>query len=92
VSVEGVSGAVGVSLAKPDGSALISKEHALKPGPGRQELYFRADPANGPVAVLVRNYDAQGRTGAVTVRRVRYAPLARLSPSDLETVNKAGLY
>lgn len=90
VEVEQVAGPVGLSLAKPDGSALISKEKQLPVGAARRSLYFRA--AQGqPIAVLVRNYDAEGRAGAVTVRQVTYAPEAKLSRRLLGEINKAGI-
>ena len=90
VDVGEVSGSVGVSLAKPDGSALISKEKVLPVGAGPLSVYFRSV-GGQPIAVLVRNAGVQGASGAVTVRDVRYAPEAAIPPRQLGKINKAGV-
>ena len=90
VDVGEVSGPVGVSLAKPDGSALISKEKMATAGATPVSLYFRS-PGSQPVAVLLRNAGVEGTAGSVTVRDVKYAPEASIPPRQLGKINKAGV-
>lgn len=91
VDVSDVTGPVGLSLAKPDGSGLISKEKPLPAAETPVSVYFRAD-GSQPVAVLVRNFDGKGAAGSLTVRAIKYAPEARLPKRALEKIVAAGLY
>lgn len=90
VDVGEVSGPVGVSLAKPDGSALISKEKTVTVGAAPVSFYFRSA-GDQPIAVLVRNAGVEGTAGAVTVRDVKYAPETSIPPKQLGKINKAGV-
>jgi hypothetical protein len=86
-----VSGSVGVSLARPDGSALVSKERAVTAGDSGKVVYFRITGREGLIAVLVRNYNAQGQAGSVAVAGVAYVPREGLSKAQLGEINRGGL-
>lgn len=77
-------GRVGVALVTPDGSALVSKEAALKPSPAVQSVYFEIGPQSPPVALVLRNYDAEGQSGSATVRAVTFARTKVLPPGEAE--------
>jgi hypothetical protein len=91
VQLGAVSGRVGVSLDRPDGSALVSKEQPVTAADSGKALYFRVVPRQGPVSLLVRNYAAEGQPGSVAVSAVTYAPEAGLSKDQLNEINKAGV-
>jgi len=92
VQLGAVSGNVGLSLDKPDGSALVSKEHPLTASDSGKIAYFRLTGSQGPVSLLVRNYADQGHTGSIEVKSATYAPEARLDAKAVAAINKAGLY
>jgi hypothetical protein len=85
------AGRVGVSLAKPDGSALMSKEAAVTPADGQASVYFRIAPNSAPVSILLRNYDDSGVAGAGAVTKVTVASTADLRKKDMAAINRAGL-
>lgn len=91
VQLGAVSGSVGVSLARPDGSALVSKERPVSARDSGAALYFRVSPPPGPLSLLVRNYAAEGHPGSVAIAAVAYVPEAGLSKDQLSEINKAGL-
>jgi len=90
VELAQVQGPIGVSLAKPDGSALISKEAKAPQGPGPFRMYFKA-PGGQPVAVLLRNPGAEGQGGSVQVKSVSFVAQAKATPQVLAEANKAGV-
>lgn len=87
-----VTGRVGLSLDKPDGSALVSKEHPLTAKDSGSTAYFHLSGVQGPVALLVRNYADQGHTGSLEVKAATYAPEARLDAKAMAAINRAGVY
>jgi hypothetical protein len=91
VQLGAVTGSVGVSLDRPDGSALQSKEQPVTAKDSGKALYFRVTTRLGPVSLLVRNYAAEGQPGSVAVNAVSYSPEASLSKDQLGEINKAGL-
>ena len=64
------AGRVGVSLAKTNGSALLSVERPVTPEDGQVTLYFRLPAGLRPASFLVRNYDDPDRTGRLHVEAV----------------------
>jgi hypothetical protein len=86
-----VRGNVGVSLARPDGSALVSKERPVTAADSGKPVYFRVTGREGLIAVLVRNYNAEGQVGSVAVNTVAYIPEAGLSRDQLSEINKGGV-
>lgn len=92
VQLGAVTGSVGLSLAKPDGSALVSKEHPLTAKDSGKTAYFRLTGSQGPVSLLVRNYADQGHAGSIEVKSATYAPEARLDAKAMGAINKAGVY
>jgi hypothetical protein len=91
IQLGAVSGSVGVSLDRPDGSALVSKEQPVTAKDSGRALYFRVDPRQGAVSLLVRNYGAEGQPGSVAVSAVSYIPEAGLSKDQLSEINKGGV-
>ncbi len=92
VQLGAVTGNVGLSLAKPDGSALVSREHPLTARDSGSAAHFRLSGSQGPAALLVRNYADQGHTGSLEVKSATYAPEARLAPKAMGVINRAGVY
>jgi hypothetical protein len=91
VTLGAVQGSVGVSVDRPDGSALISGERPVTAKDSGKSVYFRVSGREGLVALLVRNYAAEGQPGSVTVNSVAFAPEDGLSKAQLSEINKAGL-
>jgi hypothetical protein len=87
-----VSGNVGLSLATPDGSALVSREHALTSKDSGHTVYFRLPGSQGPVSLLARNYADEGHTGSIELKSATYAAEARLDSGTMGEINKAGVY
>jgi hypothetical protein len=85
-----VRGQVGLSLARPDGSALLSPERPLGARHSGKAVYLRVTGREGLVGVLVRNYAAQGVPGAVTVTGVSYIAQEAASKAQLSEINAAG--
>jgi hypothetical protein len=82
-----VKGQVGLSLAKPDGSALISRERPLTAKDSGKTAYFHVTGREGLVAILVRNYAAEGRPGAVTIKGVAFIPQSAASKVQLGQIS-----
>jgi FkbM family methyltransferase len=71
VVLEATAGVVGVALALSDGSALVSKEAALRPEDGPRRVSFGLPAGETqPVSLLVRNYDDDGVAGGAVIRGV----------------------
>ena len=92
VQLGAVTGSVGLSLAKPDGSALVSREHPLTAKDSGKVAYFRLTGSQGPVSLLARNYADEGHTGSIEVKSATYAPEARLDAKAMGAINHAGVY
>lgn len=86
------SGVVGVALVSVDGSTLQSKEAPIKAEDGEVQLYFRVRPSSPPGFVILRNYDAEGQAGAVTVQQVQAVQEADLTNDELTAIVKRGLH
>ena len=92
VDIQAKAGRVGVSLARPDGGELVSREAVVSPQQGRTTVYLHTMPGAGPVALLLRAVDNNGAGASATVTKVQSAPEASLSPSQLDKIRTAGLY
>ncbi len=92
VQLGAITGSVGLSLDKPDGTALVSREHPLTAKDSGKSAYFRLSGIQGPVSLLVRNYADEGHTGSVEVKSATYAPETRLDAKAMSEINKAGVY
>jgi hypothetical protein len=92
VDLAAQNGRVGVSLARPDGGELVSREAIVTPQQGRTTIYLRTNPAAGPVSLLLRAVDNNGAGVSARVTKVQSAPQASLSPAQMDKVNRAGLY
>jgi len=91
VEVKAVSGRVGVSLARPDGGELVSKEAVITPQQGKTTLYFRTGPGMGPVALLLRSADNTPAGASAEISRVQTTRQADLGQSQLDALNRAGI-
>ena len=91
VDLKAETGRVGISLARPDGGKILSKEAVIAPALGKTSVYFRTGPGLAPAVLLLRNYDNTGAAGSVTVYKVQVAPEGQLGKGDLERINKAGV-
>jgi hypothetical protein len=89
VTAQASAGVVGVSLAKTNGSALMSEERVLTPEKGEMQMYFRMPAGLRPISILVRNYDNDGVKGVVRVKAVDAVEEADLDPSLAGQVSKA---
>jgi hypothetical protein len=85
-------GSVGVALMSVDGSTLQSKEAAIKPEDGEVRLYFRLRPSSPPGFIILRNYDAEGQPGSVTVQQVLLVQETDLTNDELSAIVKRGLH
>jgi hypothetical protein len=85
-------GRVGVSLARPDGGELVSREAVITPQQGATTVYLRTAPGAGPVSLLLRAADNNNTGASARVTKVQSAPEASLSRSQMDKVNSAGLY
>ncbi len=92
VDLAAQGGRVGVSLARPDGGELVSREAVITPQQGKTVIYLHTVPGAGPVSLLLRAADNTGAGASATVTKVRSAPEAGLSKSQMEKVTRAGLY
>jgi hypothetical protein len=92
VQLGAVTGSVGLSLAKPDGSALVSREHPLTAKNSNSTAYFRLSGTQGAVSLLARNYADEGHTGSIEVKSATYAPEGRLDAKAMGAINQAGIY
>jgi hypothetical protein len=85
-------GRVGVSLARPDGGELVSREAVITPQQGATTVYLHSIPGAGPVSLLLRAADNNGAGASARVTKVQSAPEASLSRTQMDKVNSAGLY
>lgn len=92
VEVQATAGRVGVSLARPDGGQLVSREAVIVPRQGKTTLYFRTGPGMGPVDVMLRSADADPAGATVAIDKVQMARQADLKPDQMDAINRAGLY
>ena len=91
VEVKAVSGRVGVSLARPDGGELASKEAVVTPQQGKTTLYFRTGPGMGPVDVLLRSADSSPAGASAEISKVQTARQADLGQGQMDAINRAGV-
>jgi hypothetical protein len=91
VEVKAVAGRVGVSLARPDGGDLVSKEAVVTPQQGKTTLYFRTGPGMGPVDVLLRAADNTPAGASAEISKVQVARQADLGPGEMDKLNRAGI-
>jgi hypothetical protein len=91
VEVKAVAGRVGVSLARPDGGELVSKEAVITPQQGKTTLYFRTGPGMGPVALLLRSADNTPAGASVEIDKVQTARQADLGQGQMDAINRAGV-
>jgi hypothetical protein len=91
VEVKAVSGRVGVSLARPDGGELVSKEAVVSPSQGKTTLYFRTGSGMGPVSVLLRSADNSPAGASAEISKVQTARQADLGQGEMDKLNRAGV-
>jgi hypothetical protein len=91
VDVKAASGRVGVSLGRPDGGELVSKEAVVTPQQGKTSLYFRTGAGMGPVVVLLRSADNTPAGASAEISKVQTARQADLGPSQMDALNRAGI-
>jgi hypothetical protein len=91
VEVKAVAGRVGVSLARPDGGELVSKEAVVTPQQGDATLYFRTGPGMGPVDVLLRAADNAPAGASVRISKVQTAKQADLGQGEMDKLNRIGV-
>lgn len=92
VEVKATTGRVGVSLARPDGGELVSREAVVTPQQGKTTLYFRTAPGMGPVDVLLRSADATPGGATVNISKVQTARQADISQGEMDSINRVGVY
>lgn len=92
VEVKAVAGRVGVSLARPDGGELVSREAIVTPQQGKTTLYFRTAPGMGAVDVLLRSADPAPAGATADISKVQTDRQSDLSPSQMDSLNRQGVY
>ncbi len=92
VEVTATGGRVGVSLARPDGGELVSREAVVTPQQGKTTLYFRTGPGMGPVDVLLRSADNVAAGASATIAKVQSVPQADIGAHQMNDINRAGAY
>lgn len=92
VEVKATAGRIGVSLARPDGGELVSREAVVSPQQGKTTLYFRTGPGMGPVDVLLRSADNTPAGASAAISKVQIARQSDISPSEMDSLNRAGIY
>ena len=92
VDLQAVAGRVGVSLARPDGGELVSREAVVTPAQGKTSVYFRTGPGMGPVSVLLRAADNTPAGASATITKVQTAKQADIGQSEMNRINQAGVY
>ncbi|MDB5458445.1 MAG: hypothetical protein JWO72_186 [Caulobacteraceae bacterium] len=92
VDLEALAGRVGVSLARPDGGELVSREAIVAPQQGKTSVYLHTAAGAGPVALLLRSADSNSAGASVTVSKVQAAPEASLGKGQMDKINRAGVY
>lgn len=91
VELKAVSGRVGVSLARPDGGELVSKEAVVTPQQGKTTLYFRTGPGMGPADLLLRSADNTPAGASVEISKVQTAKQADLGQGEMDKLNRLGV-
>ena len=91
VELKAVAGRVGVSLARPDGGELVSKEAVVTPQQGQTALYFRTGPGMGPVVVLLRSADNAPAGASAEISKVQTARQADLGQGEMDKLNRVGV-
>ena len=91
VEIKATAGRVGVSLARPDGGDLVSKEAVVTPQQGKTTLYFRTGPGMGPVDVLLRSADNTAAGASAEISKVQTARQADLGQGEMDKLNRAGV-
>ncbi|HEY4032060.1 MAG TPA: hypothetical protein VGM25_17065 [Caulobacteraceae bacterium] len=91
VEVKATAGRVGVSLARPDGGDLVSKEIVVTPQQGKTTVYFRTGPGMGPVDVLLRSADNTPAGASAEIGKVQTARQADIGQGEMDKINRAGL-
>jgi hypothetical protein len=86
------TGRVGVAIMTPDGTALVSKERVLTPREGPSRVYFRLAPPAKPGMIVLRNYDANGQAGSVTVSHTQFIRESDLNNDELSEIVKDGMF
>ena len=92
VEVKATAGRVGVSLARPDGGELVSREAVVTPQQGKTTLYFRTAAGMGPVTVLLRSADNTPAGASAAISKIQTARQSDISPSEMDSLNRAGIY
>jgi hypothetical protein len=92
VEVQAQTGLVGVSLSRPDGGELISREAVVSPQQGKATLYFHVNPGMGAADVLLRAADNNPAGASATITRVQVAHEADIGQGELTKINRAGVY
>ena len=90
VEAKAVAGRVGVSLARPDGGELVSKEAVITPQQGKTTLYFRTGPGMGPAVVLLRSADNTPAGASAEIDKVQTARQADIGQGEMDKINRAG--
>jgi hypothetical protein len=91
VELKAIAGRVGVSLARPDGGELVSKEAVVTPQQGKTTLYFRTGPGMGPVDLLLRSADNSPAGASAEIDKVQAARQADLGQGQMDALNRAGI-
>jgi len=92
VEIKATAGRVGVSLARPDGGELVSREAVVSPQQGKTILYFRTGQGMGPVDVLLRSADNTPAGAAAAISKIQTARQSDISPSEMDSLNRIGIY
>jgi hypothetical protein len=91
VDLKANSGRVGVSLARPDGGELVSREAVVTPQQGKTTLYFRTGPGMGPVSLLLRSADNNPAGASAEISKVQTARQSDLGQSQMDALNRTGI-
>ena len=91
VEVKATAGRVGVSLARPDGGELVSREAVVTPQQGKTTLYFRTAPGMGPVDVLLRSADNTPAGASAAISKIQTARQSDISASEMDRLNRVGI-
>jgi hypothetical protein len=92
VELQATAGRVGVSLAKPDGGELVSREAVVNPAQGKTAVYFRTAPGMGPVTVLLRSADNTAAGASATVSKIQSAKQTDIGEGEMNKINQSGVY
>jgi hypothetical protein len=79
VTLEALSGRVGVFLARADGSAISTPDQVVVPQDGPTTLEMRVYYGEDPAHVVVRNHDNEGVAGSVRIDEVAMRPTSMLA-------------